>query len=81
MIIVPQDIKGRTRTQKRRKKRRLRKWVKITLTILFLLVAAAFTYAYSIYNHAKTTVDKEMNIDVNSIDQSETKKKLKIKKY
>lgn len=79
MIIVPQDIKGRTRTQKRRKKRRLRKWVKITLTILFLLVAAAFTYAYSIYNHAKTTFDKEMNIDVNSIDQSETKKKIENK--
>lgn len=76
---LSQDMEGRIRVRKKRKRRRLRKWVKITLTLLFLITAATITYIFSIYNHAKTTVTEEMNINLNSIDDKKTKSKIENK--
>ncbi|CEE03046.1 membrane-bound transcriptional regulator LytR [Caldibacillus thermoamylovorans] len=69
-------MRDKNRSQNRRKKRRLRRWVKLTLTIILLLVVAVIVYAHSIYNHAKSTVNDEMNIVLDSIDQSETRSKI-----
>lgn len=77
VMKLSQDMEGRIRVRKKRKRRRLRKWVKITLTLLFLITAATI---FSIYNHAKTTVTEEMNINLNSIDDKKQNQRLKIKK-
>lgn len=79
VMKLSQDMEGRIRVRKKRKRKRLRKWVKITLTLLFLITAATITYIFSIYNHAKTTVTEEMNINLNSIDDKKTKSKIENK--
>lgn len=64
----------RARTKKH--KRKLRKWPKVVGTLLLILIISIVGYVYSIYGHAKETVDKKMSKSIESIDTSEVKEKL-----
>ncbi|MEN1967486.1 LCP family protein [Lentibacillus sp. N15] len=63
------------RTDKNKKSKKL--WLKIPLAIILVLVIGVGAYAYSIYHNAKETVNNKMHEQVDSIDPSVTKKKVK----
>lgn len=58
------------------RKRPKKLWLKIPLIVILVLVLGVGSYAFSIYNHAKKTVNDKMNEPVNSIDVNVTKKKM-----
>lgn len=69
-----QEIKSRSKTHKKRKKIR---WKRVFWTVFLLFFLSLAGYVYSIYGHAKKTVDEKMNTDIESIDSAEVQEKLK----
>lgn len=65
-----------TRVKTKKHKRKLRKWPKVVGTLLLIIIISVVGYVYSIYGHAKETVDKKMSKNIESIDTSEVKEKL-----
>lgn len=60
---------------KAKKKKRL--WLKIPLALIILLFLGVGGYAYSVYSHAKKTVNDKIHEPVSSIDTGITKQKMK----
>lgn len=61
---------------KNKPKKKRNPWIVIPLTIFIVLVLSIGSYVLSFYFKVKNTVDKEMNEPVESIDITQTKKKL-----
>jgi LCP family protein required for cell wall assembly len=63
---------------KKHKKKKVR-WRRVFGTVFLLIVLGIAGYLYSIYGHAKETVDEKMAKDVESIDTSKAQAKIKNK--
>lgn len=74
---MTQEINNRSKKHKKKKKKL--RWSRLFITVFFLFILSVAGYLYSIYGHAKETVDEKMTTDVESIDVSETKDKLESK--
>ncbi|MDY0406935.1 LCP family protein [Virgibacillus sp. 179-BFC.A HS] len=62
---------------KRRQRKPRRIWRKLVMAIVLLMIVGVSVYAFSIYSNAKETVNGKMHKNVDSIDTSVTKGKLK----
>ena len=70
-----QQLKSRSTKHKKKKHR----WKKIIGSVLLLFVLGIAGYVYSIYGHAKQTVNEKINTNIESIDTEVAQEKLEKK--
>ncbi|WP_079710623.1 LCP family glycopolymer transferase [Paraliobacillus ryukyuensis] len=63
--------------RKKFKKRKKNRWIKVLLSIIGLAFVAILGYTVSVYIQAKDTVNNDIHKQVDSIDTSQTKSKLR----
>ncbi|UOQ87003.1 LCP family glycopolymer transferase [Gracilibacillus salinarum] len=64
-------------TKRVERNKKSKRWLKVTLAVIVVVILSIAGYVYSIYHNAQQTVEQKVHEEVETIDTTVTKKKIK----